>query len=255
MKSSRSWISGLILVTTLTVGLLLIEILVDRGVVRSSYIPAPSSVAISFSGAFSSSIIPLRDTLLEVLLVFLISYLSGIGFGLLIGSIAFMHDTLNVYLNVLYATPKILFLPIFIIVFGLRYNTVLLFAILEASIPTLLLTVGNVRDIDKTLFVVARSMGASRMSMETKVLVPAIMASILDVARICLVFTFIGVLIAQIYIGLGGIGQLLSQYAYSLRIPQLYGIATFVAIIVLVVFSIMQYGINKFSKKWQDFSH
>ena len=69
---------------------------------------------------------------------------------------------------------------------------------------------------------VARSYGATRMQILTRVYVPSMMPILLETLRISMIFNFTGVMIAEMYASRTGIGHLIANWGENFQMPQLF---------------------------------
>ena len=246
----RSSASILILFGTILTAGVTLEVLVDSRLLSSTFIPAPSSVLAAIPSAVFGSALPLAETLGEVGLAFIISLAVGVSFGLLMGESSYFYRSSSGFVSVIFSTPKVIFLPLMLVWFGLTFRAVVIFAILEAALPVALLVSGAVRDVDREIIRVGVSMGASGSQMQRKIILPALMPSMLSVMQVALVFSVIGVLLSQMYLGVGGVGAILANDAYQLRTVELYAIATFFAVIVVAILWVIRYFTGKSVLAW-----
>src|SRR5256884_9162640 len=77
--------------------------------------------------------------------------------------------------------------------------------------PVMVLVMGAVRDVDRTLVTVARSYGATTWQLYWKVLLPAIVPSVLASMRLGIVFCLLGVLVVEVFAGVRGMGDGMSS--------------------------------------------
>ena len=68
----------------------------------------------------------------------------------------------------------------------------------------------------------ARSFGATRVQILTRVYVPSMMPILLETLRISMIFNFTGVMIAEMYASRTGIGHLISNWGENFQLPQLF---------------------------------
>jgi NitT/TauT family transport system permease protein len=242
----------MLLAATLLAASGILEALVRGNIVDSSFIPAPSSVLASLPAAASQSFGPLELTLTEVAISFVLAMLLGVALGLLMGESAYAGSVAGSYAFVLNATPKVVFLPLLILWFGLGLKAVVVFAVLESAVPVSLLVAGAVRDLDSDVLRVASSMGATPAQIQLKVILPASAPAVLASAQVGLVFSVIGVVLAQMFFGVGGIGDLLLNYAYGLQIATLYALALLLAAIVSLAFWSLRYLTGRYAAKWSN---
>jgi NitT/TauT family transport system permease protein len=242
--------SATLLVATTVAGLGLIEVLVRSRVITSSFVPAPSAVLISLPVAPFQSVGPLELTIGEIAISFALAMALGVALGLLMGSSIYANSVAGGYAFVLNSTPKVIFLPLLILWFGLGLKAVVVFGVLEASLPVSLLVAGAVRDLDRDVLRIAVSMGATPSQLQLKVVLPASAPAILASTQVGFVFCVAGVVLAQTFFGVGGIGALLLNDAYELQIARLYAVALLLATLVSVVFWSTRYVTNHYAARW-----
>jgi NitT/TauT family transport system permease protein len=82
---------------------------------------------------------------------------------------------------------------------------------------------------------VARSMGASRSQMARKVLLPAVLPSALAGMRVGMVFALLGVLLAEMFAGIRGMGFLMQRMALAFKAPELFAATAIVSALSIAV--------------------
>src|SRR5439155_1090593 len=99
--------------------------------------------------------------------------------ALVVGSVRLLRDVLNPFVIALYGLPKILVLPWIVLLLGYGTAPAIFYGTIHGLFPVMVLVVGAVRDVDRTLVTVARSYGATTWQLYWKVLLPAIVPSVL----------------------------------------------------------------------------
>ncbi len=239
-----------LLTVSVLAGVGLLETLVRTGLIKSTFIPAPSAVLSSVPAAASGTLGPLALTLGEIGLSFALSMFLGLVLGLLMGSNRYIDSVAGGYAFLLNATPKVIFLPLLILWFGLGLRAVVVFTVFEASIPIALLAAGAVRDLDRDVVRITSSMGATWLQLQTKVILPSSAPAILASAQVGLGFCMVGVVLAQMFFGVGGVGSLLLNDAYQLRITTLYAVALLLGVITLAILLSTRYLTNRYFSRW-----
>lgn len=234
-RTGLNYAPALVLGVSILSVALAVEFLADSGLVSSTFVPAPSAVSLALPEALSKSAGVMGETFGEIGVAFGLSLVFGVALGLLMGNVKYAESTLGGYVAAIYSTPKIVVLPLLLVWFGLGTHTVVFFAMLEAAFPIAMLISSAVRDLDKNMLLVGRSMGASKSQLQTMVVLPALAPTVRSAVRLGLVFSTTGAILAQMYLGFGGVGTLLSDDAYQLRIPELYALAFTFALLVLAM--------------------
>jgi NitT/TauT family transport system permease protein len=148
-------------------------------------------------------------TLALAALAFALALAAGLALGLVIGANRFAEAVIDPFAATLASTPKSMFLPLFILVLGFGYRTEVLFSVLYGFFPIFLTTVAGIRQVKRTLVTKARSLGASRRQIYTKVILPSIVPTVFSGVRIGLNFTLLGVLLVEMIAPESGIGRLM----------------------------------------------
>jgi len=213
-------------------GLVLVWELAARvGVIDPLFVPAPSAVLRAVGVIGPEALGLLGETLAKTLVAYALAIALGVGAGLAIGGVRYLHDVLNPFLVALYALPKILVLPWILLAFGLAATPAVVYGVLQGFFPICLLVAGGVRDIDRTPLRVARSMGATSWQLYRKVILPAVLPAVLAGMRLGMVYCLLGVLVVEMFGGIRGMGFLLVSLANAFRAPELFAATALVSLL------------------------
>jgi ABC-type nitrate/sulfonate/bicarbonate transport system permease component len=175
----------------------------------------------------------LAVTFYEIGWALLIGGLSGILVGIALGASPLLARAYEAFLYYFGPTPKIIFLPVMIMWFGVGPGSKIAMGAISCFFPIALNVAGGMRAIDPVLIRVGRSFRAARWHMATKVYLPAMRHPLINGVRIGLGVALIGTLLAETKLSNRGLGFLVIQ-AYSLfKMPRMYAL-----LIVLFVLSI-----------------
>src|SRR5438445_5061960 len=97
----------------------------------------------------------------ELMTGYLAAVVLGIVLGLLVGWYKRLRYALDPFINFLYATPRVVLLPLFIIWFGIGENSKIALVFLGAFFSIVISTTVGVRSLDPSLLRVARSFNAT----------------------------------------------------------------------------------------------
>jgi NitT/TauT family transport system permease protein len=164
---------------------------------------------------------------------YVVGVLSGIGLGMLFGFLPRLYRVLSPFVFALYALPKIALAPLFIILLGIGMTSKV--ALVAITVFFLLLnnTIDGVRDVDKDLVESLRLMGATRLEVLRKVLMPSALPWIFTGARISVRYAFTATLLAELIASNRGLGFLIEFNSGNFNATGSYA-----AIVVLVAFSV-----------------
>jgi len=205
------------------------EMVAGLGWVDRAFVPAPSAVARSLGDTGGRALAGLADTLTKTAIAYAIAIVVGVGLGVTVGSIRLLRDVLNPFVIAAYGIPKILILPWIVLLTGFGTTPAIVYGALHGIFPIMVLVMGGVRDVDRTLITVARAYGASPWQLYWKVILPAIVPSMLAGMRLGIVFCLLGVLVVEMFAGLRGMGYVLSSLANAFRAPELFAATALVS--------------------------
>ena len=219
----------LLQLATVIAGLTGWELIARLGWVDPLFVPAPSAVAPALFTISGGALAGLADTLGKTAVAYVLSVVLGVSAGVAIGSVRLLRDVLSPYVIALYGIPKILVLPWIVLLLGYGTTPAVFYGVLHGFFPIMVLVMGAVRDVDRTLVTVAQSLGASTWQLYWKVLLPAIVPSVLAGMRLGVVFCLLGVLVVEMFAGVRGMGHVLGSYANGFQAPELFAATALVS--------------------------
>jgi NitT/TauT family transport system permease protein len=214
------------------------------------FVPAPAAVAAVLGATAGEAWARLGDTLLKAAAAYAIAVALGVAGGLALGGARSVYRVAMPYVVALYGVPKILVLPWIALVLGLGAGTAVGTGVLFAVFPVLLMVAAGVRDVDPTLVTVAVSMGASRRQLAAKVLLPAVLPSVLAGMRVAVVFALLGVLLAEMFAGVRGMGYLMQRQAVAFKAAELFAATAMVSVLSVAVVLFLDH-LNQRLGRWR----
>jgi NitT/TauT family transport system permease protein len=161
----------------------------------------------------------------------LLAFAAGVPVGVAVGArrpLAAVCEPLILYLAVV---PKIIVLPVFILLFGIGVQSKLAVAATAAFFPIALLTIAGVRDVKPIYRAVAKVVGARPVQVATRVYLPAVTGYVVAGLRFGMGAAVTGALLAETKVAKAGLGFLLVRHYGEYRIADMY--AVFVLILLL----------------------
>ncbi len=162
------------------------------------FVPAPTAVAAALGQVLGEALPALGRTVATALVAYALSVCLGVGLGLVIGARRFLGDVLSPFLLAAYGLPKILVLPWIVLILGTGATPAVVYGTLHGLFPVLLLVIGGVRDVDRSLVTTARAFGARPWQLYSRVILPAIVPAVLAAMRLGIVFALLGVLVVRL---------------------------------------------------------
>ena len=199
------------------------------GWVDPLFVPAPSAVARAFGRVGRTALAGLGDTLLKTAVAYVLAVVIGVGGGIVLGSLRAVRQAVNPFVIALYGMPKILVLPWIVLFLGFGAAPAIVYATIHGVFPILVLVSGAVRDVDRNLVIVARAFGARRWQLYWKVVLPAIVPTVLAGMRLGIVFCLLGVLVVEMFAGVRGMGYVMSSLANGFQAPELFAATALVS--------------------------
>ena len=124
--------------------------------------------------------------------------------------------------SVVFAIPKSIFLPLFILVLGVSFQQKVAYAAFTTTFVVLMSAAAAVESVKQDYLLVARSYGATRLQLVSRVYIPSMLPLLLETLRISMIFNFTGVLIAEMYASRTGIGHLIASWGENFQMKQLF---------------------------------
>jgi ABC-type nitrate/sulfonate/bicarbonate transport system permease component len=160
-------------------------------------------------------------TVNEVAVAFLVAAPLAISTGFLLGERLHLAEAFNPIVHFILAVPQSIFLPVFILAFGIGFLEKVLFGVTHAYFVILINSFAAVRSVPRPLIAAARVFGATRTQIYTRIYLPAMLPLILTGLRLGMIFCIIGVLLAEMYASRRGIGRLIFTWGEGHQIPEL----------------------------------
>ena len=177
-------------------------------------LPSPLDIVPAFIDEVRSG--QLLTATLSSLQVFAIGYLlaivTGVAFGVLMGGMPRLGETLEIYVNAMNATPRVALIPFIILWFGLGMNAKIVVVWFQAVLPILINTYAGVQNTDPDLLEAARSFGARRGQLFRYIMLPAALPYIVTGLRLGAAMAMVGTVIAELQTALAGLGYLMAQF-------------------------------------------
>ena len=200
------------------------ELLPRHGIVNPLLLPPLSDVLAMLGELLQRG--QVREALgvsgMEVLLAFVIAVPLGAALGVLIAENDYLGDVFKPMLFIVFAIPKSIFLPLFILAFGTGIQQKIAYAAFTTTFVVLMSAAAAVESVKQDYLLVARSYGATRMQILSRVYVPSMLPILLETLRISMIFNFTGVLIAEMYASRTGIGHLIASWGENFQMKQLF---------------------------------
>jgi ABC-type nitrate/sulfonate/bicarbonate transport system permease component len=221
-----------------------IQAAVAAGLVSPLVIPLPSRVVLAVGKLWTAENLPLAFaiTLAEAVAATAIAAAVAIPAGYVMWRFAVLGDAYGSWLAALFSAPTVLLYPLFLVLFGRSYTTVVVMGALTAAIPVALHTLDGLRGVSRTLENVGRSFNASGSQIFWKIQFPAAAPTIFVGLRLGLIYGLVSVIGIEFLVVYGGLGRIVSDMYDNYKFPEMYAAIAFIIVVAFVLFWVLQRG-------------
>jgi NitT/TauT family transport system permease protein len=151
-----------------------------------------------------------------------ISIVGGIAIGLLIGQFWVLEYAFDPYINALYAVPRVALVPLIILWFGLELTGKVVIVVSIAIFPVIINTYAGVKDVRGSLLEIGEAYAATRSQIFFKIVLPAAFPFIMAGIRLAVGLGIIGMIVAEFFTAIKGLGGLIVFYSNSFATAKLF---------------------------------
>ncbi len=223
-------VSRLIQVGFLAALILLWYLAANRWGVNRLLLPDPVAVADNFIDIVLSGeyIDDLKVTLGELVAAFAIAVTCGITTGYVISRSRYATAVFEPMFASLYAIPIILFLPLYVLFFGLGPASKIAIGATISFFPVVINTIAGFGHVDRLYVTAARSMGASDYHLFRYVLLPGAFPVILTGLRMGFTVALLSIIGSETLAALAGLGHRIVQLAEAMEMARMFAYIVFV---------------------------
>jgi ABC-type nitrate/sulfonate/bicarbonate transport system permease component len=161
-------------------------------------------------------------TMWQVSIAIVIATPLGTAIGVALAESQYLDRAFRPYFNFLAAVPKSVFLPVFILLFGIGVEQKVAFGVFQALFVIVITTGAAVAGVPADLVRLARAYGASRWQTWAEVHWHSMLPLLLEGLRLGMIFNITGVVFAEMYVARLGLGQRLANWGQAFQMPELF---------------------------------
>ncbi|MEW5421124.1 ABC transporter permease [Amorphus sp. 3PC139-8] len=188
-------------------------------------------------------------TATEVLAGLAIGTIAGLAVGIYFAASRLVGDVLEPILLWISPTPKIVFLPIIMLIFGLGMEAKIAKAAMSAFFPVFVASYASARGIRPVYLRVIESLNGTVLDKIRYAYFPSMLRGVLGSLRLALGVAIVGTLLAEIKMANAGLGYLIIQSYNFFRIPEMYAILLITFVIALGANAIIDRLVSKVEMK------
>jgi NitT/TauT family transport system permease protein len=217
---------------------LLIELLIQTGVISRFIAPPPSEIIGSFERVILEEDILHRFliTLSECLTAGVMLTFFGVAGGVLMNRFKLLQQACETWVAAMASAPLVLMYPLFLVIFGRNVWTIIMMGFISALPPVILKTIEGISGTRKVLINVGRSFKLTSTQQFWKILFPAALPTIFVGVRLGLIFALINIVGTEFLINFGGLGQLINELAERYDLAGTYAAICFVILVSVLFF-------------------
>jgi len=168
----------------------------------------------------------------------------GIALGLVMARFWVVDLALDTYITALYSIPSVALVPVLVLWFGFEITAKTAVVFLFTFFPIVINTYQGVKNVDDRLIEVGRAFRCNERDLWIHIVLPAAVPFVVAGLRLAIGRGLIGMVPADLYTAITGIGYLISRYASTYRTD-----AMFVPIVTLGMLGITLTGLLRFVER------
>jgi ABC-type nitrate/sulfonate/bicarbonate transport system permease component len=144
------------------------------------------------------------------------------------------------WLGALFASPKLLLYPLFLVLLGRNLGTLVVMGFVTATIPIMLKTREGLMTVSPVLINVGKSYNLTEKQILWKVMFPSAVPVIFTGIRLGMIYTLIAIIALEFLLDFEGLGGMVGEMYDRYNIPGMYAAIIFVVVLCLIYFHIVQ---------------
>ena len=211
------------------------EVLSRTGIINPRLLPSASDTLAMLGELVQRASVrnDLVVTASEVLTAFALAVPFGALVGFLIAENRYFAEVMKPLLFFAFSIPKSIFLPMFILVFGVGFAQKVGFGFFSTIFIVIMSTTTAVEQVKVEYLTVARSYGATSAQTAFRVYLPSMLPVLLEALRISMIFNLTGVILAEMYASRDGIGHQIATWGENFQMKQLLAGVIMIAVIAM----------------------
>ncbi len=160
-------------------------------------------------------------TMAEVMVAFVIAVPLSIILGVAIAENRYWSEVLKPIIFLVFSIPKTIFLPMFILAFGINFAQKVGFGVFSTVFIVLISTFSALESVKSDHVRIARAYGATPVQIAARVYLPSMAPILLEAVRLAMIFNLTGILLAEMYASRAGLGQLIASWGENFMLKEL----------------------------------
>ena len=207
------------------------------GAFDPAILPPPAKVAAALQALLRNSdfLGDSLDTITRVIVAFAIGAPIALAAGFVMGENISVGRSLSPVFNLVLSVPQSIFLPLFVLIFGLGFTEKVIFGMTHVFFVVAVNAMAAVRQVPYGQVLLARSFGANRFRIYRSIYLPAMAPQVVTGLRLGVIFDIIGILLAEMYASRTGLGVLLLRWGESYAVDKLMAATVLISVATIVI--------------------
>jgi ABC-type nitrate/sulfonate/bicarbonate transport system permease component len=195
------------------------DLVVRTDIVSGKFLATPADVAVAAGELITSSEghAAFASTGRSILVAFVLGTSLGFAVALALGASKTLRRAYLPPIVFILSTPKAIFLPIFVLIWGISGTSAAAFGAFEAFFYVVVNVMGGLGMVEEKHVRVAQAFKASRTRKYLDVILPSALPGLFAAVWFGMKHAFTGVMIAELWASRGGIGELIRLYSANLQ--------------------------------------
>ena len=151
-----------------------------------------------------------------------ISVVLGVAVGVVLARYWVADVALGPYVTFLYSTPAVALVPLIVLWTGYQLNAKVIILVLFAFFPMAINTYQGVKNVDEKLLEVGKAFRCSERQLWLHIVLPAALPFIIAGLRLAVGRGLIGMVLADLYTAISGIGYLIVRSASTYQVDRMF---------------------------------
>jgi len=164
----------------------------------------------------------LAPSLLVLAIGLALAAVAGVTIGLLFARFWVLDVALGVYVTFLYSTPTVALVPLIVLWAGFELAAKVIILFLFAFFPMAINTYQGVKNVDPNLIEVGRAFRCTEGQLWTNIILPGALPFIVTGLRLAVGRGLIGMVLADLYTAVSGIGYLIVRTASTYQVDRMF---------------------------------
>jgi len=164
----------------------------------------------------------LAPSLLVLVMGLTLAIIFGTLLGLMLARFRVLDVGLTVYITFLYSIPSVALVPLIVLWAGYETTAKVIILFLFAFFPMVINTYQGVKSVDPKLLEVGRAFRCSERQLWTNIVLPGALPFIVTGIRLAVGRGMIGMVLADLYTAISGIGYLIVRAASTFQVDKMF---------------------------------